>query len=134
MKQPFTALSTDTIESLANLIARIYMGYFIFFVSGLAKLNDFEGTIELFEDDWALPFLPAHASAFLAMVGELILPILLILGFFTRLAAFGLLIMAVVIQVWALQLDAHYLWMIILAMLWGYGGGKFSLDNWLLKN
>ena len=76
--QSFTAFSANIIGPLSNLTARIYMGYFIFFIPGLAKLDDFEGTIKLFEGDWALPFLPAQAAAFLAMAGELILPVLLI--------------------------------------------------------
>ena len=133
LHQSFTTFSDSVIGPLSNLVARIYMGYFIFFISGLAKLDDFAGTVELFEDDWAIPFLPAQAAAFLAMAGELILPILLIAGLFTRLAAAGLLVMAIFIQIWAVQDTQHFLWMIILVLLWGHGGSKISLDNWLFK-
>ena len=128
----FCDLCASIIAPLANLAARVYVGWSLFFASGLAKLNDFEETIELFDDDFAVPFLSAEPAAYLATAGELVLPVLLILGLFTRVGALGLLIMTAVIQIWVLQDLQHYLWMLILAMLTGYGGGKISLDNLLL--
>ena len=110
------------------------MGYSIFFVSGLQKIGDMEETIELFEDDYAVPFLSAEPAAYLATFGELVLPVLLILGLFTRFSAAGLLVMTLVIQIWVLPLDLHYVWMAALALLIGYGGDKLSLDNILLKD
>lgn len=129
----FSRFCAAVVAPVANLAARIYLGYSVFFVSGLAKLDDFETTVELFEDDWVIPLLPAEPAAYLATAGELVLPVLLILGLFTRLGALGLLIMTIVIQVFALQLPIHYLWMIILALLLGYGGDKLSLDHFLLR-
>lgn len=118
------------VAPLANVAARVYVGL-IFFRSGRAKLSDYEETVELFEDDWLLPFLPAEPAAFLATAGELILPVLLFVGLLTRVSAAGLLVMAVVIQVWVLQDPQHYLWMAVLALLVGYGGGPLSFDHWL---
>lgn len=129
----FENFCASIIAPLANLAARIYIGYSIFFVSGLAKLDDFEGVVELFEEDWVIPFLPAQPAAYLATAGELILPILLILGLFTRFGAFGLMIMTIVIQMFAIQDPQHYLWMLVLALLVSYGGDKISLDNFLFK-
>lgn len=131
----FNQFCASIVAPLANLAARIYMGYYIFFVSGLAKLDDFEGTVELFEEDWIVPVLsntPTFA-AFMATAGELILPVLLIAGLFTRIGAAGLLVMSIVIQVFAIQDPQHYLWMLILALLVGYGGDKLSLDNLLFN-
>ena len=128
----FSRFSEAVLLPLANLWARIYMGL-IFFRSGQAKLGDFEETIEFFADDWALPFLSATPAAYLATAGELILPVLLILGLFTRLGALGLLVMAAVIQFFVLPLNEHYFWMIILALLLGQGGSKLSLDHLWLK-
>ena len=62
----FSQFCATIVAPLANLAARIYMGYFIFFVSGLQKFSDMEETIELFEDDYAVPFLPAEPAAYLA--------------------------------------------------------------------
>ncbi|MEO0367565.1 MAG: DoxX family protein [Pseudomonadota bacterium] len=130
--ESFSTFSANIIAPLANLWARIYIGM-IFFRSGQAKLVDFEETIEFFEDDWALPFLPAEPAAYLATIGELVLPVLLILGLFTRIGALGLFVMAAVIQFYVFPLNEHYYWMIILALLVGYGGGKLSVDNLILK-
>ncbi len=127
-----SAFAISIVTPLANLWARIYVGM-VFFRSGQAKLADFEETIEFFADDWALPFLPAEPAAYLATAGELILPVLLILGLFTRVGALGLLVMAIVIQVFVFPLNEHYYWMIILALLVGQGGSKLSVDHWLLK-
>lgn len=130
----FCRFCAAVIAPLANLGARIYIGYNVFFVSGLAKLDDFEGTVELFEEDWIIPLLPAEPAAFLATAGELVLPVLLILGLFTRFSALGLFIMTVVIQVFAIQDPQHFIWMSVLGLLLGYGGDKISLDNLLFKN
>jgi len=129
----FNDLCANFVTPVANLWARIYIGL-IFFRSGRAKLADMEETVEFFEDDWALPFLPAEPAAYLATIGELVLPVLLFIGLFTRIGAIGLLIMAAVIQIYVLQDHQHYFWMIILALLVGQGGSKLSLDYWLLKD
>lgn len=125
------------LSPLANLWARIYLGYYVFFVSGLIKLQDFEETIELFDiaedGEFAIPFLPAEPAAILATGGELILPVLLILGLFTRFSAAGLFVMAAVIQFLVVPDPQHILWMIVAALLVGQGGSKISLDYWLLK-
>ena len=129
----FCSFCASIVAPLANLAARIYMGYSIFFVSGLAKLGDFEETIELFEEDWVIPLLPAEPTAYLATAGELVLPVLLILGLFTRIGALGLLLMTMVIQTFAIQDPQHYIWMLVLGLLLGYGGNKISVDNLLFK-
>lgn len=129
----FSSICETFITPLANLAARIYVGW-DFFRSGLIKLEDWEDTLDLFADDWVLPFLPPVPSAYLATAGELILPILLFFGLFTRFGAAGLFIMAVVIELFVFPGTVqHYYWMIILAMLIGQGGHKLSLDNWFLK-
>ena len=133
----FNDLCSTFLAPIANLWARIYIGYYVFFVSGLAKLDDFEETVELFDaaedGEFALPFLPAEPAAYLATAGELILPILLILGLFTRFSAAGLFVMAAVIQFFVFPEQLHIFWMITCALLVGYGGDKLSLDNLLLK-
>lgn len=121
------------VTPLANLAARIYVGL-DFFRAGLLKLDDWEDTIDMFTDDWALPLMPPVPSAYLAAAGELVLPVLLILGLFTRVAALGLLTMAVVIEVFVYPgIAQHYYWMLLLALILGQGGHKLSLDNYLLK-
>ena len=133
----FNDFCADIGAPIINLGVRIYIAYSVFLVSGLAKLQDYEETVELFDaaedGDFALPFLSAEPAAFLATAGEIVLPILLILGLLTRFSAAGLLVMTLVIQVFVFDLEVHYWWMAVLTLLIGYGGGKLSLDYWLLK-
>lgn len=131
--QAFNTFCAAFIAPITNLAARIYMGYYVFFVSGLAKLDDFEETIELFQEDWIVPLLSGEVSAYLATAGELVLPVLLVFGLFTRVGAAGLFIMALVIQVYVDQSPTHIYWMLILGLLVGQGGRKISLDYLLLK-
>ena len=98
----------------------------------LLRMEDLD-TPRVVEDN-AVPFLSAEPAAYLATIGELVLPVLLILGLFTRFSAAGLFVMTLVIQIWVLPLDLHYVWMAALALLVGYGGDKFSLDKLLLKD
>ncbi|MGK0374110.1 MAG: putative oxidoreductase [Arenicella sp.] len=139
----FGSFCVTIISPLASLWARIYIGL-IFWRSGVAKFDDLESTVENFDPaedgDFILSFLPQslppEIPAYLATFGELVLPILLFVGLFTRIGALGLFIMTVVIQFFVPGFESHenYLWMIILAMLMAQGGGKISLDNWLLKD
>ena len=116
------------IAPIANLAARIFVGL-IFFRSGMLKLEDFDETIENFVDVYPVPFLSAETAAYMATAGELILPVLLFIGLFTRIGAAGLMVMALVIEIWVFPgMVEHYYWMLILCMLIGYGGDKISLD------
>lgn len=103
-----------------------------------------EGTIEMFDPEedgeFVISFLPQslppEVPAYMATIGELVLPALLFVGLLTRFGAAGLLVMTVVIQFFVPGFDdhQHYLWMIVLAFLVGYGGNKLSLDYWLIKD
>lgn len=80
-----------------------------------------------------IPFLPGDFAAVMATMGEGILPILLVLGLFTRFAATGLIVMALVIQIFVFPTNAHFwgsiaLWFVPLFYLVGRGSGALSLD------
>ena len=138
----FGSFCSTLLSPVANLWARIYVGL-IFWRSGTAKFADMEETVENFDPaedgDFVISFLPeslpAEIPAYLATFGELVLPIMLFVGLLTRIGALGLLIMTAVIQFFVpgFENHEHYLWAIILVMLMAHGGGKLSLDNWLLK-
>ena len=116
-----------------------------FFKSGLTKWDGFltlsAGAHYLFEEEFKLhifgsqipyPFPVAMATA--AGIGEIVLPILLVLGLGTRFAALGLLAMTAVIQLtvpegWA---NFHLPWAAMALALVVYGGGRFGLDAWVL--
>lgn len=89
-------------------------------------------TFAQFRGDFALPLLPAELAAWMATLGEFILPILLVFGLFTRFAAAGLLVMTLVIQIfvfpeawWA----SHALWAAMLLFILARGPGRISLDH-----
>lgn len=89
-----------------------------------------ESQAYLFEYEFGLPLpvLMAHVTA----LAEHILPVLLVLGLFTRLGALGMLAMTAVIQIfvypdaWA---NAHMFWAAILFAVAALGPGKISLDH-----
>ena len=67
----------------------------------------------------------------MATLAEHVLPLLLVLGLFTRFSALGLFVMTLVIQLFVYP-DAfwqtHILWFAMAAILVSRGGGMFSLD------
>lgn len=88
-------------------------------------------TYLLFEYEYDLPLLPFEWAANMAVAAELILPILLIFGFFTRYAALALCVMIGVIQIFVLpgSWPDHALWMAAALVLMAKGGGKMSVDD-----
>lgn len=127
--------SADYLQSLALLGARLYVAW-VFFRSGLTKLNDWESTLLLFEYEYAVPLLNFELAAYLATVGELVLPVLLALGLLGRKAALGLFIVnyVAVISLEDMPMAAynlHLIWAGLAAMVLIWGSGKFSADNFL---
>lgn len=97
-------------------------------VEGLLTIKD--STWFLFKEEYALPVIPSDLAAILATTAEHVLPVLMILGLFTRLSALGLLAMTAVIQIFVYP-DAwvtHGLWAAALLALIARGPGRLSLD------
>lgn len=109
----------------------------VFFQSGRTKVEGLltvtEGAVELFRTEYRLPLLAPELAAHLAAYAEHLLPLLLVLGLGTRLAALGLLGMTLVIQlfVYPLAWPTHLTWAASLLYLVGRGPGPLSLDRWL---
>ncbi|MBA3624376.1 MAG: DoxX family protein [Methylibium sp.] len=130
-------LATRALEALqpaALLAARVYIGA-AFFRSGLTKLADWETTLLLFENEYAVPLLPHELAAVLGTGGELVLPVLLVLGLFGRFSALGLSVVNVVAvislaEIAPAALQQHVFWGSLLAGLALWGPGRWSLDAW----
>lgn len=92
-----------------------------------------ESAQELFRSEYALPLLPPEWGALLAAAAEHALPLLLLLGLGTRLAALGILGMTLVIQVFVypLAFPTHALWAAAALYLIANGGGRAALDRLL---
>ncbi|MDI6026918.1 DoxX family protein [Corticibacterium sp. UT-5YL-CI-8] len=115
-----------------------------FFKSGLTKWDGFltlsNGARYLFTQEFQLhifgglyPFPAPILMATLSGIGEIVLPILLVLGLGTRFAALGILAMTAIIQLtvpegWA---NFHLPWAAMALTLVVYGGGGLSLDRLL---
>jgi putative oxidoreductase len=129
-------LSTRLPESAVLVLARVALAG-VFWRSGQTKVAEgtwfqlTDTTYELFRTEYAGVPLPPEFAAVAANAGEHILPVLLVLGLFTRFSALGLLAMTMVIQVfvypeawWA----EHSLWAALALVLVVRGGGMFALD------
>jgi putative oxidoreductase len=121
---------------LVLLASRIGIGA-VFFQSGRTKVEGLlsvtDGAVGLFRDEYRLPLVDPALAAHAAAYAEHLLPLLLVLGLGTRLAALGLLAMTLVIQVLVYP-DAwptHLSWAAPLLLLAARGGGLFSLDRGL---
>ncbi|NRQ17027.1 DoxX family protein [Ensifer sesbaniae] len=127
---------------LAQLVLRFGLAV-PFFRSGMSKWDGFlqlnDVAVLLFSSEFQLhlpggpyPYPAPAAMAFAAGSAEIMLPILLVFGLATRLAALGLLIMTAVVQLtvpdgWPI----HITWAAMALGLMASGPGKFSLDHML---
>ncbi|MBF4101954.1 DoxX family protein [Mannheimia haemolytica] len=83
-------------NGLGFLVLRLFLAY-EFFEAGLSKLNG-ENWFASIQESFPFPFnvLPADLSWAIASGAEILLPILLTLGLFTRFSALGLMILTAV--------------------------------------
>lgn len=108
----------------------------VFWASGRTKVEGWriaDSTWLLFQNDYALPLIPPAAAAVMATLAEHVLSGFLVLGFLTRLAALGLLVMTLVIQVFVFPeaWRTHGLWAACFLALIRFGPGGLSLDRLL---
>ena len=130
----------DRLQPLLLLATRGYVGW-QFTKSGWLKYTSWDTTLGLFRDEYHVPLLPPDVAAVMGTCGELGFPILLYLGLFTRLGALGQFFvngMAVIsyrqvllAEGYEAALGQHILWGYMLLVVMVFGGGKYSLDQWL---
>ena len=130
-----TALTTlDRIpQSLISLAARIFPAA-VFWQSGQTKLEGWHvsaSAIYLFRDEYKLPLIDPVVAAHLAAFNEHFFPLLLVLGLASRFAAFALLVMTSVIEIFVYP-DAwptHGVWITCFLVIIARGPGVLSLDH-----
>jgi putative oxidoreductase len=107
----------------------------VFWSSAMAKLANWDTTLSLFSDEYQLPLIPSEIAAYLATSVEISTPVLLVLGLLTRPAAFILLGMTAVIEIFVYPLawPTHIQWAAMLLVLLCRGPGKLSLDYLILR-
>jgi putative oxidoreductase len=123
--------------SLVALFLRCYVGW-KFFKSGLVKISDWGGTLALFREEYMVPVLPPELAAYAGAGGELVLPVLLFAGLFSRPAALGLFCVnavAVISYPQLLQFECpaaindHFYRGVLLLVLIAFGAGRWSVDE-----
>jgi putative oxidoreductase len=115
--------------SLLALLAR-GAGASVFWHSGSVKLDDWQGTLRLFEDEYKVPLIAPHIAAYMAAGMELGGSVLLLVGLATRATAIAYLGMIAVIQlfVYPQAWPDHIQWVAFLMLLVARGPGVVSLD------
>ncbi|MGH8248256.1 MAG: DoxX family protein [Gammaproteobacteria bacterium] len=102
----------------------------VFFRSFLVKMDSWQTTIMLFENEYNVPILPPVLAAYMAAAIEFAAPIMLVLGLGTRLAAAAMFGMTLVIQLFVYpgSWPDHLLWTGPLLYLILRGPGAWSVD------
>lgn len=128
-------------EGFALLMVRLALAG-VFWRSGRTKVAEgtwlhlSEATRYLFATEYSGVPLPSDLAAYLSLLAETFLPILIVMGLATRPSALGLLAMTMVIQIFVYP-DAwwpvHSLWVALALILISRGGGAFSLDAALAR-
>lgn len=127
----------QTLSPAIDLATRLYIAW-VFFKSGLLKIQSWESTLALFEYEFAVPLLTPAVAAYLGTAAELVLPVLLALGLAGRFAALALFAFNLVAVISYPDLSDvgrqhHLYWGMLLAMLAVHGPGLLSVDRWLAR-
>lgn len=139
-------------HSLVALLARVSIAL-TFWLSGQTKIEGLvldpigrsvqlgwphlsESALDLFRYEYALPLVPPELAALMAATAEHVFPLLLLAGLATRLSAFALLVMTLVIQVFVYPdaFPVHATWAVALLYLIMRGPGMLSLDGLLARH
>jgi putative oxidoreductase len=129
----------DKLQPLLLLGFRLYVAR-VFFMSGLTKTHDWSSTVALFTDEYHVPLLAPPVAAALGAATELLMPVLLVLGLGSRLAA-GVLFVFNIVAVLSYYdtlvqtggVKDHILWGTMLLVLTICGPGRIALDTLLEK-
>lgn len=124
-------------QPLIDLGIRLWVAY-AFWRSGLASLQDWQTTLDLFQYEYQVPLLPPHVAATLGTGVELIFPVLLAIGLATRFSAAVLFVFNIVAVVsypglGEAGLKDHIYWGILLLVTLLHGPGRISIDHFLWR-
>lgn len=123
----------ETLSPLVDVAIRVLIAL-VFFKSGLTKIASWDTTLSLFENEYAVPFLPPELAAYLGTAVELGMPVFLVFGLGTRLAALVLFVFNIIAVIsypdlGEVGLHDHQYWGLFLLVTLLHGPGKLSLDH-----
>ena len=139
----------DRLSGIVRLIARPSLVQLVlrfglavpFWRSGILKWDGFlqlnDTAVDLFTSDFKLhlpggpyPYPAPATMAFLSGCAEIVFPVLLVLGFATRLAATGLLFMTCIVELTVPEgWPIHITWAAMALGIMAWGPGRLSLDH-----
>lgn len=132
----FSTKITERKTNLALLVFRILLSVSLFNTHGLKKIRDFEGTLEHIPDSFGFG---SEFSAYMAVFANVICPVFIIFGLFTRAAILpivGITLSGFFIvhaaDPWAVR-DIPLMYSLSFLLLLYLGPGKYSLDVKLFK-
>jgi len=130
--QKISSIAITLLSPVLNFAGRSYVAY-AFFAAGLTKIVDWESTLMLFEYEYSVPLLNFQLAAFLATFGELVFPVLLVLGLATRINAIALSVINIVAvisleDIGLVALYVHVVWGLILLHIILKGGERIAVD------
>lgn len=122
---------------LLDLAIRIWVGS-VFFQSGLTKIQSWDSTLALFENEYAVPLLPPEIAALAGTATELVFPVLLVLGLAGRGAAAVLFVFNIVAvlsypDLGEIGLKDHQVWGLMLLVPLLHGPGRLSVDHFIRR-
>ena len=122
-----------SLQPLFALAVRLYL-FRVFFLSGLTKLRSWDSTLYLFSNEYHVPVLPPAVAAVMGAGGELMFPVLLLLGWQGRFAAAGLFVVNLVAVLSypglePVMIKDHVLWAVLIAYLFFHGVGRWSIQG-----
>lgn len=127
----------DAAIPFGDMLLRLWVAW-AFWVSGLTKIQSWDSTLYLFENEYAVPLLAPELAAYLGTFAELVFPALLALGLGGRFAAFALLVFNGVAvlsypDLGAAGIEQHKVWGLMLLVCLLHGPGAWSLDGLLQR-
>ena len=144
LAKPYSAIARllDLAAPLFDLGVRLWVAW-VFFKSGLSKIQSWDSTLMLFEYEYQVPLLPPDIAAYAGTAAELSLPVLVAIGLASRLSALALFAFNAVAVIayssflfgdnGAAGLQQHIMWGVMLLITVFHGPGKLSMDHWLCK-
>ncbi|PZM16876.1 DoxX family protein [Rhizobium tubonense] len=125
-------------HDLIALISRLSIAA-VFWQSGQTKVDGWHVTdnaVYLFETEYKLPFVDPWLAAHISAFAEHFFPLLLVIGFASRLSALALLGMTLVIEIFVYP-DAwptHGTWAVCFLVIIAGGPGRISIDHFIARH
>lgn len=127
----------NNVAPLSDLFIRLWVAR-AFWRAGTVKISSMSSTMYLFEHMYHVPLIPPVPAAYLATGIELVFPLLLGFGLFSRFAAgflfvYNIIAVASYPALWSSGFTDHKVWGVMLLVTALHGPGALSIDALLRR-